>query len=119
MDAILDSGSGKPSEPYSSRARADDTGIKDDDCIILEVYDPLSISYAFPANPVLADPESQVLENAAPLVTEKPITAKASRAKRAQDSDSGAPATSKRHKTQSLGPAGARKRSKGILTSTG
>jgi hypothetical protein len=57
MDAILDSGSGKTSAPSSSPARADDTG-SDDDCTILEVYDPVPISYAYPADPASANPET-------------------------------------------------------------
>jgi hypothetical protein len=118
MDAILDSGSSKPSAPFSSRARADDTGSEDGDCIILEVYDPLPISYAYPANPVSDDPESQVVENAALLITEKPAIAKASRAKRAQDSSPSAPAAPKRRKTTTSWPADSKKRSRAIPTST-
>jgi hypothetical protein len=119
MDTILDSGSGKPSAPSLSRARADDTGTDNDDCVILEVYDPMPISYAYPVNPASADPESQVMENAAPLVTEKPATAKVSRAKRAQDSGPSTAAAPKCWKTTGTGPAGAKKRSRNIPTSFG
>jgi hypothetical protein len=117
MDALLNSVSGKPSAPSSPRARADDTGSEDDDFIILEVLDPLPISFTYPVKPVLADPDDQVVEDAAPLVSEKPATARATRAKHAQDSGSGAPITSKRRQTSSTGPP--RKRAKGIPTSTG
>jgi hypothetical protein len=117
MDAILDSGSGKPSTPSSSRARANDTDNKDDDCIISEVHDPPPISFAYPVNPVSANPESHVVEDAAPLVSKKPAMAKVSRTKQAPDSGSGAPSTSKRWKTQGTGPP--RMRARGIPTSTG
>jgi hypothetical protein len=116
MDAILDSGSGKPSAPSPSRDRADDTDNEDDDCIILEVHDPMPISFAYPANPFLADPENKVVEDAAPLVSEKPAMAEASRAKQTQDSGSGAPATSKRQKTLSSGLP--RERANGIPTAS-
>ncbi|KAM0895907.1 hypothetical protein ACQ4PT_023559 [Festuca glaucescens] len=119
MDAILDSGSGKPSAPSPSRARADDTGSDDDDCIILEVYDPVPISYAYPADSASADPETQVVENAVLLTIERPAVAKTSRAKRAQDSGPSVAAASKRRKTLSQGPTEARKRSRVIPTSSG
>ncbi|KAK1613213.1 hypothetical protein QYE76_036886 [Lolium multiflorum] len=59
MDATHNTGSGKPSAPSSSRTRADDTGSEEDDCVILEVYDPIPVSYAFPAMPVSADLDRQ------------------------------------------------------------
>jgi hypothetical protein len=89
MEAILDLGSGKTSAPSSSRARVDDTSSDDDDCIILEVYDPMPISYAYPADPALADPETQVVENVVPLAVERMTVAKISRTKGANTQDSG------------------------------
>ena len=120
MDAILDSGSGKTSAPSPSRARADDTGSDDDDCVILEVYDPVPISYAYPADPASADPETQVVEDAVPLAAVRTMMPNTSRARRATTQDSGpsaAPAP-KRWKTSSEGPARTKKRSRAIPTST-
>jgi hypothetical protein len=114
MDAILDSGSGKQLTPSSSRARADDTGSEYADCIILEVVDPLPISFAYPDNPVSADPDNRVVEDAAPLVSDKPAMARTSRGKKVQDIGSSTPTTSKRWKTLSIGPP--RKRTRGIPT---
>jgi hypothetical protein len=118
MDAILDSGSGKTSAHTSSRAQSNDSGSDDDDCIMLEVYDPVPISYAYPSDSASAHPETQVVENAVPLTVEKPTVAKTSRAKRTQDSGPSVAAAPKHRKTHSQGPAGAWKRSRAIPTST-
>ena len=44
------------------RAQADAPGSEDDDCIMLEVFDPLPFSYALSAMSVSADQDRQVLE---------------------------------------------------------
>jgi hypothetical protein len=119
MDAILDSGSGKTSAHTSSRAQANDSGSDDDDCVMLEVYDPVPISYAYPADSASADPETQVVENGVLLTVAKPTVAKTSRAKRTQDSGPSVTVAPKRRKTHSQGPARAQKRSRAIPTSTG
>jgi hypothetical protein len=120
MDATHNSGSGKPSTPSSSRARADDTGSEEDECVILEVYDPIPISYAFPVMPVSADPERQVVENAVPLSAMSGAHP-TSRARKtpASDSSSGAAPTTKRRKVAGAGPSRDKKKSKAIPTSTG
>jgi hypothetical protein len=120
MDDILDSGPGKPLKPSSSRARADDTGNEEDECVILEVYDPIPISYAFPAIPISADPESQVVENAMPL-SAMPGAHPTSRARNtpASDSGCGAAPTAKHRKTAGAGPSRDKNRSKASPTSTG
>ncbi|KAK1649244.1 hypothetical protein QYE76_067049 [Lolium multiflorum] len=77
MDATHNTGSDKPSAPSSSRTRADDSGSEEDDCVILEVFDPIPISYVFPVMPVSADPDRQVVEDTVPLSAKRgapPVT---------------------------------------------
>jgi hypothetical protein len=120
MDATHNTGSGKPSAPSSSRTRADDTGSEEDDCVILEVFDPIPISYAFLAMPVSADPDRQVLENTVHL-SANPGAPPASRTRKtpATDAGYGAAPPTKRRKTPGAGPAWDRKRTKAIPTSSG
>jgi hypothetical protein len=67
MDATHNTGSGKPSAPSSSRTRVDDSGSEEYDCVILEVFDPIPFSCVFPAMPVSADLDRQVVEDTVPL----------------------------------------------------
>jgi hypothetical protein len=120
MYSTHNTGSGKPSAFSPSRTRADDTGSEEDDCVILEVLDPVPISYAFFAMPVSADPDRQVLEDTVPL-TAKPGAPPASRTRKtpATDGSSGAAQPTKRRKVPGAGPARDKKRSKAIPTSSG
>ena len=120
MDATHNTGSGKPSSPSPSSARAGDAGSEEDDCVILEVYDPIPISYAFPAMPVSADLDRQVLENTVPL-SANPGAPPASRTRKtpATDGGSGAAQLTKRRKVPGAGPARDKKQSKAIPTSSG
>jgi hypothetical protein len=70
MDATHTTRSGNTSASRPPRARANDSGSEEDDCIILEVLGPLPISYALPAVPVSADRGRQVLEHITPLFAE-------------------------------------------------
>jgi predicted secreted Zn-dependent protease len=63
MDADINVGSGKTSAPNPSRTWADDASSDDDDCVILEVYGRVPISYAYSVDPALADPDTHVLED--------------------------------------------------------
>jgi hypothetical protein len=69
-DSSRTMGSGNSYAFPSSRPRANESGSEEDDCVILEVLDPLPISYALPAIPVSADRDRQVLEHVAPLSAE-------------------------------------------------
>ncbi|KAM0876765.1 hypothetical protein ACQ4PT_035949 [Festuca glaucescens] len=102
-----------------SRARADTSGSDDDDCIMLEVFDPLPLSYALSAMSVLADQDPQVLEHATPLVAEvgDPPAPRVRKALAPEAGSSGAPA-SKRQKVASSGPSWKKKRN-AISTSPG
>ena len=42
-------------------------GGDDDDCYILEVYDPIPISFTFPLDTPSSEPAAQVVEDVAPL----------------------------------------------------
>ena len=88
MDPTRNTGSGKPSASSTSRPRANDSSSEEDDCIILEVLDPIPISYAFPAMPVSADPDRQVEENTVPL-SAKPGAAPAPRTRKTPATDAG------------------------------
>jgi hypothetical protein len=61
---------GNTSAPLPSRTRVGDSGSEDDDCVILNVFDPLPLSYAFSAMSVSADQDRQVLEHVTPLDAE-------------------------------------------------
>ncbi|KAM0901505.1 hypothetical protein ACQ4PT_019952 [Festuca glaucescens] len=112
-------GSGNSSAFPSSRPRADESGSEEDDCVILEVLDPLLISYAFSAMPVSADPGRLVLEHATPLSAEvgDPPASRVRKASAPEAGSSGAPA-SKRQKVISSGPPRKKKRN-AIPTSSG
>jgi hypothetical protein len=120
MDATHNMGSGMSSAPRPSTARACDAGSEEDDCVILEVIEPVPISYAFFATPVLADPDRQVLENTVPL-SANPGAPPASRTGKTPTTDggSGAAQPTKRRKVPGAGPARDKKRSKAIPTSSG
>ncbi|KAK1664370.1 hypothetical protein QYE76_052529 [Lolium multiflorum] len=62
-DSSRTMGSGNSSAFPSSKPRANESGSEEDDCVILEVLDPLPISYALFAMPVSADSGRQVLEH--------------------------------------------------------
>jgi hypothetical protein len=55
MGATHTSRSGNTSAPRPSRTRAGDFGNKEDDCVTLEVLDPLPLSYDLPAMSISAD----------------------------------------------------------------
>jgi hypothetical protein len=118
-DCSRNMSSGNSSAFPSSRTRADESGSEEDDCIILEVLDPLPISYAFPATPVSADPGRQVLENTVPLSAEPgaPLASRVRKAPAAGAGSSSAP-SSKRRKVSGTGPA-REKKQKTIPTSSG
>ncbi|KAK1643787.1 hypothetical protein QYE76_061592 [Lolium multiflorum] len=120
MDATHNTGSGKPSSPSSSRTRADDTSSEEDDCVILEVFDPIPISYAFCAMPVLDDPDRQVMEGTVPVYA-KPGAPPASRTRKTPATDAGSSAAppTKHWETLVAGPARDRKRTKAIPTLSG
>ncbi|KAM0833813.1 hypothetical protein ACQ4PT_064034 [Festuca glaucescens] len=122
MDADFNAGSGKTPVPHPSRTWADDASIDDDDCVLLEVYDHVPISYAYSVDSASADPDAQVLEDTRPLAAQKTAAPKTARAsKRSTPSDAGpsAPPAKKRRKVGSEGPLGARKRSRAPPTSSG
>jgi hypothetical protein len=62
--------SGKTSASRPSRAWADASGSEEDDCIILEVFDLLPLSYTLPTMSVSDDRGRQVLEHITPLAAE-------------------------------------------------
>jgi hypothetical protein len=105
MGSIHTKRSGKTSASHPSRARADASGSEEDDCIILEVFDPLPLSYALPVMPVLADRGRHVLEHVTPLAAEVGDTP-ASRVRKASALEAGSSGTpaSKRQKITSTGP---------------
>jgi hypothetical protein len=119
MDTTHNKGSGKPSAFSPTRTRANDTGSEEDDCVILEVLDPIPISYVFPAMPVSADPDRQVVEDTVPI-SAKPGAPPAPRTRKtlASDAGTGAAPPSKRRKTPGAGPSRERKK-QAIPTTTG
>jgi hypothetical protein len=119
MDSTRNTGSGKPSAFPPLRTRANDSGSEEDDCIILEVLDPIPISYAFPATPVSADPDRQVVEDTVPI-SAKPGAAPPSRTRKtpASGTGTGVAPPSNRQKVPGTGPSRERKQ-KTIPTSTG
>jgi hypothetical protein len=119
MESTHATGSGNTSIFLPSRARVDDPDSEEDDCIILEVLDPLPISYALPVVPVSADRDSQVLEHVVPLSVEVggPPASQVRKASAPKVGSSGAPAP-KRRKVPGEGPAREKKR-KAITTSAG
>jgi hypothetical protein len=122
MDDDFNTGFGKTPAPHPSRTWADDASSDDDDCIILEVYDPVPNSYAYSVNPASADPDAQVLEDTMSLAAQKTAAPKTTRgSKRASPLDSGpsAPPSSKRRKVGCQGLPGAKNRSRAPLTSYG
>jgi hypothetical protein len=110
--------SGKNPASRPSRARADASGSEDDDCIILEVFDPLPLSYALPAMSDSADRYRQVLEHVTPLSAEvgDPLASRVWKAPAPEAGSSGALA-SKHQKILSSGPP--RKKKNNIHTSSG
>ncbi|KAM0857704.1 hypothetical protein ACQ4PT_048304 [Festuca glaucescens] len=105
MGSSHTSRSGNTSAPRPSRARANDSGSDKDDCVILEVLDPLPLSYVFPAMSVSADRGRQVLEHVTPLAAEVGDPP-ASRVRKASAPDAGTndASASKRRKILSSGP---------------
>jgi hypothetical protein len=118
-DSSRNMGSGNSSAFPSSRTWADESGSEEDDCVILEVLDPLPISYAFSATLILADTDRQVLENTMPLSAKPgaPPTSRVRKAPAAGAGSSSAP-SSKHRKVTSTGPPREKKR-KTIPTSSG
>ncbi|KAM0853425.1 hypothetical protein ACQ4PT_051078 [Festuca glaucescens] len=110
---------GNTPAPRSPRAQADAPGSEDDDCIMLEVFDPLPFSYALSAMSVSADQDRQVLEHATPLSAEvgDPPDSRVRKASAPEAGSSGAPAP-KRQKVASSGPPRKKKRN-AIPTSSG
>ena len=110
--------SGKTPASRPSRARADVSGSDDNDCIMLEVFDPLPLSYALSAILVSADQDRQVLEHATPLAAEvgDPPAPRVRKAPAPEASPSDVPA-SKRQKILSSGPS--RKKRNTIPISSG
>jgi hypothetical protein len=128
MDPNLNASSGKIPALHPSRTWADDVssdddvGSDDDDCIMLEVYDPVPISYAYSMDPASADPDAQVLEDTLPLAAPKTAASKTTHASKkitTPDSGPSAPLASKHRKVGSLAPLGAKKRSRAPPTSSG
>jgi hypothetical protein len=70
MGSSHTSRSGNTSASRPSRALANDPDSDEDDCIILEILDPLPLSYAIPAMSVSTDRCRQVLEHVTPLSAE-------------------------------------------------
>jgi hypothetical protein len=119
MGATHTSRSGNTSASRPSRTRAGDSGSEDDDCVILKVFDPLPLSYAFSSMLVSADQDRQVLEHVTPLDAEvgDPPASRVRKAPEAGAGPSGAP-RSKRRKVPGTGPA-REKRRKTIPASSG
>jgi hypothetical protein len=67
MGATHTSRSGNTYASRPSRTRAGDSGSEDDDCVILKVFYPLPLSYAFSAVSDSADQDRQVLEHVSSL----------------------------------------------------
>jgi hypothetical protein len=111
--------SGKTPASRPSRAQADASGSEEDDCIILEVFDPLPLSYAPPVMSVSADRSRQVLEYVTPLAAEvgDPPACRVWKAPAPEIGSSSAPA-SKRQKILSSGPP-QKKKKNNIPTSSG
>jgi hypothetical protein len=62
MDADFNMGSGRTTAPHPLRIWENDGRDDDDDCVILEVYDLMQISYAYSLEQASANPGAQVLE---------------------------------------------------------
>ena len=109
--------SGNTPASCPSRARADVSGSEEDDCVILEVLDPLPLSYDVPAMPVSADRSHQ--EHVTPLAAEVGDPP-ASRVRKASAPEAGPSDTlaAKRRKVISSGPP-KKKKKNAIPTSAG
>ncbi|KAK1616991.1 hypothetical protein QYE76_022508 [Lolium multiflorum] len=117
-DSSRTMGSSNSSAFPSSRPQVDESGSEEDGCVILEVLDPLPISYALSAILVSADSGRQVLEHVTLLAAEvgDPPASRVRKASTPEAGSSGPPAP-KRRKTSSSGPP--RKKKNTIPTSSG
>jgi hypothetical protein len=104
MEAALNSGSGKTPAPPSSRNRAGDISIDEDDCIALEVNGAMPLSYAYFSYPASAVVGRQLMEDAVPLASQRPAAPKVPHAPKrgnTQGTGSGAAPPAKKRKTTS------------------
>jgi hypothetical protein len=114
-DADINPDSDKAPAPHPLRTWAYDGGDDDYDCIMLEVYDRMPISYAYPMDLASADPDAQVVENAVPLAAQATSKRGAKRSA-ATGTSSGASPVKKRKKDSA--PKGPQRRPKGPLAGT-